>query len=151
MVPVRFSGFPAGYPVPGFRSRSGFPVSWPVIRYPASGPGPVFRFPGRLSGTRLPVPVRFSGRPAGRCWMLGVGCWSVGCSMLCSDRKMFCFVRCWANVCWCSATCWILTFVGVGLTMFGINPAFRAGEHTTSAVREIARPNQNDYNFQKPA
>ena len=43
--------------------------------------------------------------------------------MLCSDRKMFCFVRCWANVCWCSATCWILTFVGVGLTMFGINPA----------------------------
>ena len=107
-VPVRFSGFLAGYPVPGFRSRSGCPVSWPVIRYPASGPSPVFRL---------------AGRPAGRCWMLGVGCWSVGCSMLCSDRKMFCFVRCWANVCWCSATCWILTFVGVGLTMFGINPA----------------------------
>ena len=65
---------------------------------------------------------RPAGWPAGRCWMLGVGCWSVGCSMLCSDRKMFCFVRCWANVCWCSATCWILTFVGVGLTMFGTYP-----------------------------
>ena len=64
LVPVRLSGFLAGYPVPGIRSRSGFPVSWPVIRYPASGPGPVFWFPGRLSGTRHPVPVRFSGWPA---------------------------------------------------------------------------------------
>ena len=27
--------------------------------------------------------------------------------------------------------------------------SFRAGEHTTSAVRETARPNQNDYNFRK--
>ena len=67
-----------------------------------------------------------AGQPAGRCWMLGVGCWSVGCWMLCSDRKMLCYVGCWANVCWCSATCWILTFVGVGLTMFGINPAMKS-------------------------
>ena len=29
------------------------------------GPGPGFRFPGRLSGTRLPVLVRFSGFLAG--------------------------------------------------------------------------------------
>ena len=27
--------------------------------------------------------------------------------------------------------------------------SFRAGEHTTSAVRKIAGPNQNDYNFGK--
>ena len=27
--------------------------------------------------------------------------------------------------------------------------SFRAGEHTTSAVREIAGPNQNGYNFRK--
>ena len=27
--------------------------------------------------------------------------------------------------------------------------SFRAGEHTTSAVRKIAGPNQNDYNFRK--
>ena len=27
--------------------------------------------------------------------------------------------------------------------------SFRAGEHTTSAVREIDGPNQNDYNFGK--
>ena len=27
--------------------------------------------------------------------------------------------------------------------------SFRAGEHTTSAVRKIAGPNQNDYTFQK--
>ena len=27
--------------------------------------------------------------------------------------------------------------------------SFRAGEHTTSAVREIAGPNQNDYNLKK--
>ena len=62
-VPVRLSGWPAGYPVSGF--RSGFPAGRPVIRYPASGPGPVFRLAGRLSGTRLPVPVRLSGWPAG--------------------------------------------------------------------------------------
>ena len=64
-VPVRFSGWPAGYLVSGFRPRSGFPAGRPVIRYLASGPGPVFRLAGRLSGTRLPVPVRFSGWPAG--------------------------------------------------------------------------------------
>ena len=29
--------------------------------------------------------------------------------------------------------------------------SFRAGEHTTSAVRKIAGPNQNDYNFGKNA
>ena len=61
-VPVRFSGFLAGYPVPGFRSRSGFRVSWPVIWYLASGPGLVFRLAGRLSsGFRSR-----SGFPAGR-------------------------------------------------------------------------------------
>ena len=27
--------------------------------------------------------------------------------------------------------------------------SFRAGEHTTSAVRETAGPNQNGYNFRK--
>ena len=64
-LPVQFSGWPAGYPVSGFRSRSGFPAGQPVIRYLASGPGPVFRLAGRLSGIRLPVPVRFSGWPAG--------------------------------------------------------------------------------------
>ena len=29
--------------------------------------------------------------------------------------------------------------------------SFRAGEHTTSAVRKIAGPNQSDYNFGKNA
>ena len=46
-VSGRFPGYPAG------------------IRYLASGPGPVFWLAGRLSGTRLPVPVRLSGWPAG--------------------------------------------------------------------------------------
>ena len=66
LVPVRFSGWPAGYPVSGFRSRSGFPAGRPVIRYPASGPGPVFWLAGRLSGIRLPVPLMTTVRVL--CW-----------------------------------------------------------------------------------
>ena len=46
-VPVRFSCWPAFYPVPGIRSRSGFPAGRPV------------------PSTRHPVPVRLSGWPAG--------------------------------------------------------------------------------------
>ena len=56
----------AGYPVSGFQSRSGFPAGRPVIQYPASGPGPVFRLAGRLSGIRLPVPLTTTVRVL--CW-----------------------------------------------------------------------------------
>ena len=46
--------------------RSGFPAGWLVIRYPASGPGPVFRLAGRLSGIRIPVPLTTTVRVL--CW-----------------------------------------------------------------------------------
>ena len=56
---------------------------------------------------------------------------------------------------WVCLLCYDHFFSGIRLVFYLFPQAmlggfsFRAGEHTTSAVRKIAGPNQNDYNFRK--